>query len=276
MFFCCCLTVKESLFIFIFALISVCFLSLLFIYKEKTTYFSDENNIYEIIHDIKTPATAELRIIELFLKGFFGNVNETQQEILVQMRNSSVFMVEIINNISTLCSFEHENIDWHFEAFDINKITKMCTDNLKYLASDKRCSILFDCSETETYVYASKTEITRVIYNLLTNAIKYSYPDRVITVTTNVREDKCLFSVNSYGNTFDEHKEKEIFKKFCTLNKTGNGLGLYICNLILQKHNCKMTVKSDKKTGNCFSFELKLATDKSPSLSSNVSDIKIK
>ncbi|MCR5260828.1 MAG: HAMP domain-containing histidine kinase [Candidatus Gastranaerophilales bacterium] len=255
MFLFCCLTVKERLFIVFAGMVSACIILFLFLLKEKVTYFSEESNIYEIIHDIKTPAAAELRATELLLKGTFGNINDMQKDILLQMRNSSEFMLNIINNISALCSYEHENINWSPETFDINEIIKMCIENLKYLSADKRCTLLFDYAEPKTFVFGVKTEITRVLLNLLTNAVKYSYPDRIITVTTKINGDKCVFTVNSFGETFD----KSGFEKYNSKNKTGNGLGLYICDLILKKHNCKMFAESNNKTGNCFGFELKLA-----------------
>ena len=257
LFFFCCLTVREMSFIVPVGLSSACIIIFSVLSREKVLYFSDDS-IYEIIHDIKTPATAELRTTELFLNGSFGNINDMQRDILLQMHNSARYMLDLVNDISALCSYEHENTEWKFEVFDINRIIKLCMNNLKYLCADKRCTQLFDYAEEEIMVYGVKTEITRVLFNLLTNAIKYSYPDRIITVTTKIANDRCVFTVNSFGETFD----KSDIKKYNSINKTGNGLGLYICGFILEKHGCKMLAESDMKTGNCFGFELKLAREK--------------
>lgn len=249
----------EKIIILSFALLCLVFQILSFSFrKNNSSYFSDESNLYELIHDIKTPAAAHVNIMKLFLNGAFGEINSLQKDILNQLQASSKYMLNIINNISTLCSFEHDNIRLNFEVFDINETIKMCIDNLKYSASEKRCNILFDYSDEKIYVNASKLEITRVLYNLLTNALKYSYSDRIITATTKIKNNKCLFEVNSYGDCLNKNEIKEIFNKYKSLNKTGNGLGLYVSNLILRKHNCDMIVRSDLKRGNSFGFELNL------------------
>lgn len=257
--FLCVFLSKNTIFSLFCILITIYLAARIYLRKKDNYFLEDESNIYELIHDIKTPAIASLRATELLLKGAFGYINENQKEVITELNNSSKFMMNIINNITTLCAFEHDNINWHYESFDINQLVKMCINNLKYLAKDKRCTILFDYSEEEIFVFASKTEITRVLLNLLTNAVKYSYPDRIITTITKIEKGKCVFSVNSYGENLDKNTIKNIFKKYTTLHKTGNGLGLYISNLILEKHNCKMTVTSDCKLGNNFSFKLQLA-----------------
>lgn len=239
-------------------------IQLLSLFKKdnKQSYFNDSDNIYELIHDIKTPAAANSNIIKLLIKGYFGQVNNEQTDILYQMQNSNKYMLNIINNISLLCSMEQNNFSLNYEKFDINQAILMCVENLKYEAMDKRCTLSFQHSEDNIYVFASKNEITRVIYNLLINAVKYSKSDRIITIITKIKDNKCQFEVNSFGNYLDKNDIKVIFEKYQSLGKTGNGLGLYISNQILKKHNCKMYVLSDLKKGNTFGFELKLCTDK--------------
>ena len=55
-----------------------------YIFGKKENYFSDENNFYELIHDIKTPATAQMRMAELLAKGSFGTLNEVQKDLIIQ------------------------------------------------------------------------------------------------------------------------------------------------------------------------------------------------
>ncbi|MBQ2644075.1 HAMP domain-containing histidine kinase [bacterium] len=253
---------KHSLIVLFssFLTLAIIFLTLQINNKKQTAYIINENNIYELIHDLKTPVTAGLQITDLFLNEKFGEINSLQKEILIQMHNSSQYVFSLINNISTICAYEHDNINWNYEIFDINKIIKTCIQDLKYIAMDKRCSILFDYSDEEIFVFASKLQISRVLYNLITNAVNYSYPDRIITVITTIKEDKCYFEVNSFGDKLSNENINNIFEKYKSLKKTGNGLGLYICDLILKQHRCKMTVISNNKTGNCFKFNLKLSS----------------
>ena len=228
-----------------------------YIFCRKEDILSDKEALYELIHDIKTPVTSQHRIINLLVKGNFGALSENQKDILIQMNNSTGFVLNMVNNISTLCAYTNGNISDDFEIFDINELIKSFIFDLKYLAADKRCSILFDYSEEKLLVKASKIQISRVLLNLLTNAVNYSYSDRVITVISKTENGRYVFGICSYGDVIDENNMKNIFDKYKSINKTSSGLGLYICNLILKHHGSKMIVKSDKKTGNYFGFELK-------------------
>jgi len=259
-FFCHC---KGTL--FLLGLITICILTHFLLTNTNKTFEIRQEEIYELVHDMKTPATAELRMNELLLKESFGKLDETQKEIIMQMKNASSFLLTLINDIITLCREEHDNIKYEFERFDINKVISSCIEESRYIASEKRCTIVFNCSQEETFVYGAKLEIMRVIINLLTNAVKYSHKDKVITVTSKVENGKCLFDVHSFGDYIAPEDIKNIFKKYKSLNKTGTGLGLYICDLILQRHNCKMLVTSEKGNGNTFGFNLNLS-EKIPAL----------
>ena len=224
--------------------------------KRKPSFLETEKDIDELIHDLKTPAAAQYRVTEHMCKGTFGKLNEEQQEIAKQLNDSSRYMLNIINNILTLCKLKNNNITFDFKNFEINKIISQSIKNLKYSAEDKRCAILFDYSDEEIFINGCELELERVINNLLSNAVKYSDPDKVITVSSKINQNKYIFSVMSNGKYLNEKNIKNAMKEFVSLNKTGTGLGLFICNEILKRHNSTITVQSDKELGNTFSFEL--------------------
>lgn len=228
-------------------------------HNEKYNCLKNENDIYELIHDLKTPAIAQLRVTEYLVNGSFGNLNDSQKEIAVQLNNSARYMSDLINNFLLLCRVKHNNISFDKEKFDVNDIIKQCIADLKYIAEDKRCTILFDFSQEQIFVYGAKTELKRVVMNILTNAVNYSYPNRVITALSTIKQNTYIFEVNSFGDYIEKEQLKNICGEYKTLKKSGTGLGLYICEVILNKHNSKITVKSDKKTGNNFGFSLQLA-----------------
>lgn len=224
--------------------------------KRKPSFLETEKDIDELIHDLKIPATAQYRVTEHMCKGTFGKLNEEQQEIAKQLNDSSRYMLNIINNILTLCKLKNNNITFDFKNFEINKIISQSIKNLKYSAEDKRCAILFDYSDEEIFINGCELELERVINNLLSNAVKYSDPDKFITVSSKINQNKYIFSVISKGKYLNEKNIKNVMKEFVSLNKTGTGLGLFICNEILKRHNSTITVQSDKELGNTFSFEL--------------------
>ncbi len=224
--------------------------------KNINHFINDENDIDELLHDLKNPVLAQIKVSEHLIKGTFGGLNETQKEIIIQLNNSARYMYDLVNNFLIVCRAKHNNININTEIFEINDIIKQCVNDLKYISYDKRCTILFDYSQELIWVKGSKTDIRRVIMNLLVNAVEYSYPNRVITANSKIENGKYVFMVNSYGNYLEKNDMQILCEKYSSLKKSGTGLGLYICKIILQKHNSTIIIKSDKKTGNNFGFEL--------------------
>lgn len=227
--------------------------------NHQKSFFHKDEEVNEIVHDLKTPLTAQMRVSEYLIKGAFGELNETQKEIAIQLNNSSKLMLNIINNVLYSCKLKYNNQPIETQDFDINEIIRECISQLKYPSEDKRCKIIFDYSDEKIFVHADKTEIERVIINMLSNAVKYSHPDRIIMTEAKIKKNECSIGITSYGNLIEDKNLNKIFQKHNKISKTGTGLGLFICNKLLKKHKCKMIVKSNNKIGNYFGFNIALS-----------------
>lgn len=223
-------------------------------------FYEYENGLNEIVHDLKTPATAQLRACELLLNGSLENCG--QKELLVSMANSNRYMLDLINNILIYSKFRNNQIRRDFEVFNLNELIKKEIFSMKLLSAEKNCEIEFQSNRNEIFINASVTGIRRVLINLISNAVKFADSNSTVTVKTASDGKTCEFSVLNYGKYIKENDFQNIFKKYKSSGSYGNGLGLYISKLILSKHNSKITVKSSKTEGNCFLFRLQ--TSKTP------------
>lgn len=224
----------------------------------------NENSLHEIIHDLKTPAAAQLRACELLLKGSFGNLENGQKELIVSMSNSNRYILDLVNNMLIYSKFNNNQINLNFEIFDINELIRKEIFNLNLLSEEKNCEIEFQSNKNEIFINASQTGIRRVIINLISNAVKFADSSSTIIIKTLADNKTCEFSVLNYGKYIEKNDFHNIFKKYKSIGNYGNGLGLYISKLIISKHNSKIMVKSSKTEGNCFSFRLQAV--KSPAI----------
>ena len=140
-----------------------------------------ENNITEIIHDLKTPCAAQIKMCELMLNGYFGELESKQKEIILSVINSNKYMLNLINNYLFYSKYQDSD-SIKQENFDINTLISTCAENIKYLAKEKNCSINTIFSKDEIIVSASFSGIERVIINLISNAVNYSDANTEITV----------------------------------------------------------------------------------------------
>ena len=130
----------------------------------------------------------------------------------------------------------------------------------------KQMQIRVSFVEEQTFVYADQDKISRVVQNLLNNAVKFSKQQGSIEIETSFSgKNKVLVSVTDHGAGISEEDQKYIFDRFykadATRNqdKTGAGLGLSIVREFIQAHGETVAVKSKLGEGSTFVFSLELA-----------------
>ena len=115
-------------------------------------------------------------------------------------------------------------------------------------------------------IWADKDKIREVLINLISNAIKYSPDADKIIITAETDDTSLTISVKDFGIGLTKKDQDKLFQRFFRVNDStvntfpGLGLGLYICQEIIKKHNGTIWVASDKQHGSKFYFKLPLVT----------------
>jgi signal transduction histidine kinase len=111
-------------------------------------------------------------------------------------------------------------------------------------------------------VFADKNMLTTVLLNLTTNAVKYSYPGGVITITAEIKNGMAEISVSDTGTGMGAETINKLFtpeKKVSvpgTAYEKGSGLGLILCKDFIERHHGKIWVESDPGKGSRFIFRI--------------------
>lgn len=208
-------------------------------YKEKNEY--EKSFVAEITHDLKSPTRAQANMLDLLLKGYFGELNPKQYEMLKLLSNSSNYMSNLIGTLITDYKYESTKLRLKKTKFDILKLTQIVVQNNKYLANDKKQTIIINCNK-KCILYADKLQIERVIFNLLSNAITYGFKNSNIIIDIKNNDTTCNFSITNKSFPINKKDLKNIFKKFSKTrnskyNKDSTGLGLYTAKKIIDLHS---------------------------------------
>lgn len=130
------------------------------------------------------------------------------------------------------------------------------------LASRKGIRIQLECHRDDRAVLIDAAKISQVITNLISNAIKFSFPDSTITVRVQMTRTQLRVSVQDQGQGIPENEIDQLFKPFhrTSVKPTGDekstGLGLVICKKIIEAHGGEISVTSVVKKGTAFTFLL--------------------
>ena len=141
----------------------------------------------------------------------------------------------------------------------------LVTQNLNlndFLAQTKRIKILSNFEMTHQILSIDKAKIEQVLNNLISNAIKYSYPDSIVIVKIFKEDNRIVTQVIDHGQGIPKEEIEGIFYPFKqtsvrpTSGETSHGLGLAIVKKIVEGHNGYFGVSSEEGKGSIFYFNL--------------------
>lgn len=215
-----------------------------------------ETFIASLSHDLKNPTIAQIRAIELILKGKFGKILPEQREIMEMLLDSCRYMNAMLCSVLTTYRNEKGTINLASEHVSIADIAIECTDEMVYLAKDKGIKITVENSAEKEYVWGDMVQLRRVVMNLLSNSIKYAYPDTELKIRIYNEANYTCFVFENKSPYLPPDKQKNIFARYISYSKThsGIGLGLYASKKIVEAHGGKMFVQSYENDKNIFGF----------------------
>ena len=137
------------------------------------------------------------------------------------------------------------------EQFDISEVMLRVLVSLETKINDRGLDVDTDLPEDPVRVWGDTDAITQVCYNLLDNAIKFSYEGSTMGIRVKARGGKAYISVRNHGDTIPPEEIPLVFDRFHKTDRSrsedreGVGLGLYIVKTILNNHHENITVTSE-------------------------------
>lgn len=213
--------------------------------QEKQLQLFKEEFAATLTHDMKVPVIAELNSIDYLLEGRFGSLTEKQTEILYLMKSSNIELKELIENMLEIYRLEQTEIKLNKKKHNFNDFINNILKEMYSIINEKEHSITCELKETENInISFDFLQLTRVIKNLIQNAITHSPNKSEIKIITSVVEDKIKFTISNPAFGMSKEKLEQIFDKYYSLHskfkKTGTGLGLYLSQQIALAHQGKI------------------------------------
>ena len=224
-------------------------------------------------HELRTPMHAILGYSQLGISKFEGDEGKDNKlfTYFTNIEISGERLLKLLDNLLDLSKLEAGTMKLHLEEFDLVPVIESVSDNVTTALGNKNIEFYFEKLTKETHLKADKDKITQVIFNLLTNAIKFSNENEKVTVSisdselmdeqSGVVSSAILLSIHDNGIDIPTDELTSIFNKFIQSSHTktnagGTGLGLAIVKDIIDEHQGKIWVESSIEKGTKFSFQL--------------------
>ena len=218
--------------------------------------------INNISHEFKTPiATINLALDAI--SSSTKSLNDKSMSYLGMIREENSRMLSQVENILRISQLEKSSNPFTMEEIDIHEVIEDAIEHVKLIVESKKGSIDLSLKALDSNISGNSNHLENIIINILDNAVKYSKENpKIVVSSTNINKDIRL-CIEDNGIGMDKNTQKLIFEKFYREQNgdihdiKGHGLGLSYVKKIIDFHNGKILLESEKGTGTKFYITLK-------------------
>ncbi len=252
-----------------------------------------QDDLYvNVSHELKTPLNVIFSANQLMEIYLTCNTLEEKRDKLLDynksIKQNCYRLTRFINNIVDLSKSNSGLLLLDLNNVDIVEIVKRIIQSVSEYVKSKQLSMIFKTNVEEKIIACDPYKIERIMLNLISNAIKFSYPNSKIFITILSKVDTVEITVRDTGTGIEKQHIDNIFKRFYQENKSlsrnaeGSGIGLSLIKSLIELHGGNISVESEINKGSTFKFNLPaITTENHPdkkqlnSLDNKIESIKI-
>ena len=216
-----------------------------------------------VSHELRTPLNSIIGFSTALKDEMFGKLNEKQKNYTTKILTSAIHLTGLINDILDMTKIEAKGMRLNLAIYNVSCIIKEAINIIEPLADDKNVKIeLIDNFDDEILIDYQKFK--QIIYNLLGNAIKFSYENSKVIIKVYKKTNNLYIEIKDFGIGIDKKNHSKIFEKFVQLDSvytkkySSTGLGLTITKEFVKMLNGEISLKSKLNKGATFTLKFKM------------------
>lgn len=204
-------------------------------------------------HEIRTPLNALSGFSSLLTEE--GLDDETRRQCNEVIQQNSELLLKLINDVIDLSSLEFGKLQFCIALHDAVSICRNVIDTVNKV-KQTQAELTFTTELEEMPIETGDSRLQQVLINLLINATKFTPQGSIVLKLEKETDDTVLFTVTDTGCGIPKDKQANIFQRFEKLNENaqGSGLGLSICQLIIEHIGGQIWIDSEYAEGSRFCF----------------------
>jgi PAS domain S-box-containing protein len=210
-------------------------------------------------HELRSPLNAIIGMAELLNRGSFGPLSERQQDMTGRLLSSGEHLLKLVNGVLDLAKIEAGKLEFEPEPLSLRDLVRETVATLAPQAHAKDVRIEQDVRDGLDHAYLDATRLRQVLYNYLSNAIKFSPNGGSVAVDlAPVSADRFRIEVRDQGPGIAAEDIAKLFREFHQLRnghdgkERGTGLGLSITRRIVEAQGGQVGVHSEPGQGSVF------------------------
>lgn len=216
-------------------------------------------------HELRTPLTAIIGFSQVLGEQYFGELNEKQTEYVKDILESGEHLLSLINDILDLAKIEAGKLELELPEVNVKELLESSLVMIKEKALKHSISIEARISPVldDLLITADQRKLKQVIFNLLSNAAKFTPDQGQITIEAERAGEELIVSVADTGIGIARKDQKKVFEDFYQVRRgpadktPGTGLGLPLTKHLVEMHQGRIWVESEGKgKGSRFIFSL--------------------
>jgi len=219
-----------------------------------------------VSHELKTPIFNIQGYVHTLLD---GAINDDNVNIKYLQRTSKSIdrLIAIIDDLDAISRLESDELKLEKTNWNIIELINEVFETFEVKSEKKKIKLKLPKHQKPILVEADRNKISQVLYNLISNALKYGQEFGEVSGEVINESNQILVSIKDNGIGIDEENIPRLFERFYRVDKGrsrsegGTGLGLAIVKHIIEAHDEKIEVLSEKNVGTEFIFSLKKVTN---------------
>ncbi|MFD0825026.1 sensor histidine kinase [Neobacillus sp. M.A.Huq-85] len=236
-------------------------------YQENVRHYkkmkaSMKRMLANVSHDLKTPLT----VISGYMEMLQNQPKIDEQErvrLLKQVHSKTLELITLLNTFFDLTKLESGDTDIPLEKVNL---TEICKNNILLFyewIQNKGLEVVIEIPEKPVFALGNEEAINRVLYNLISNGLRYGADGKMIGLKMFYDETRVYVEVSDKGKGINETEQERVFERMYTLEESrnkafqGSGLGLTITKRLVEEMQGDISIQSIPFEKTSFTFSLK-------------------
>lgn len=209
--------------------------------------------IQHVSYELRSPLTNIIGFAQLLSDPKFGELSEKQDEYAHYIQSSSSALLAIINDILDLATLDAGIMELELSEVDVATTVEAAVEGLKDRLEEAKITLRTHVPENIGTILADEKRLRQVLFNLISNAVRYSDENGLVDVSCDRKDENVVFVVKDHGHGIPADILTQVFNRFVGHDtgskRQGAGLGLAIVKSFVELHGGKVEIESEEGKG---------------------------